>query len=177
MTFSFMRGLLTALAALVLSFSFAPVHAHTDLESTSPKDGQTLKSAPQRVSLTFGESLLDGGYRLVAQNAAGEKVELDAAVDGSDISAPWPQTESSGRYKVSYRVVAEDGHPLEGAITFTIAASAASASPQPVDAASPPVSPAPQEQTSGGGFNPLLPVLLVAAVLVAGFFIWRARGD
>lgn len=167
------RGWFLAFVALLLSIAGAPAHAHTDLESTSPTDGQTLKAAPRQVSLTFAESLLKGGQRLVAQNAAGDKIELSATVDGTSISAPWPQSEQSGRYKVSYRVVAEDGHPLEGAITFTVDAPAASASP--VSAPSP--EPTVQETSTGSAMNLWLPALLVIAALVAGFFIWRSRAD
>lgn len=172
------RGWALMFAVFLLLIAAAPARSHTDLTSTSPSDGQTLKTAPQEVSMTFVESLLKGGQRLVVSSPTGEKIDLDAKVSGATVSAAWPQTEQSGKYKVSYRVVATDGHPLEGAITFTIKGAPAPATAPPDAAASPVASPVPQEENSGGGgVNPLVPALVVAAGLVAVFLVWRSRAD
>lgn len=165
------RGLMLALTAAVV-FA-APASAHTDIVSSDPADGQTLKKAPAEVSLRFGEDLIDGGQKLVATDAAGDRLPLDATISGPTISAPWPAEQSAGTYNVSYRVVAADGHPLEGKIRFTIkeqpAATAQPVQPSPVADTAP--------ESGSTGINVVAPLLLGAALAAAGFFVWRSRAD
>lgn len=169
-----MRGWAMGLAALLLALTVAPASAHTDLTATNPRDGQTLKAAPDRVSMTFSQTLLDGGQRLVAKSPDGQKTELDATINGDTVSAAWPADLASGDYTVAYRVVAQDAHPLEGTVRFTIKAVAA---PSKAPTLQPSPSAQPVAEQSGSGMNPLIPGLLVLAALVAGFFVWRARAD
>ncbi|MEI2643063.1 MAG: copper resistance protein CopC [Candidatus Nanopelagicales bacterium] len=107
----------------------------------------------------------------MAQDAQGTKVDLGPSqVDGAVLSAPWPATAAAGQYRVSYRAVAEDGHPLEGTINFTIKGDAA-----------PEVSPSPaaQEQNNGSSSAAKIwaPIALLAALLVAGGLFWRSRAQ
>lgn len=155
-----------AVCALLVVMS-APAQAHTDLVSSAPRDGQTLKKAPQSVTLTFGEDLLPGGDKLVAKDDAGARIDLEATTDGPRLSAPWPAQANAGTYKVAYRAVAADGHPLEGSITFTIAAPAQSPSPAALPA-----------ETPASASNPWLiagPALLVLVLGAGGYLVWRSR--
>jgi hypothetical protein len=169
------RAVLVAAAATVLAA--APAAAHTDLVSSSPKQGAELKAAPQRVTLTFGEDLLPAGDRLVARTAEGAQVDLGpSTVTGAELSAEWPQSAASGEYRVAYRAVASDGHPLEGTVSFTITATQASSQPSPAAAEAP----APAEPADQEGSNALrlwAPLALIAALLVAGVFMWRSRAQ
>lgn len=164
----FRRALLTA-AAITL-FAVAPAAAHTELESSDPANGATLQTAPEQVSLTFGEDLLAEGDKLVAKDDTGVQVSLGPSqVRGPELSATWPSTADAGTYTVSYRAVAEDGHPLEGRITFTIATESAAPQATPTPAAA---------QTEQSTTNPWLiaaPVLLIAALAAGGLYVWRSR--
>src|SRR5699024_491541 len=51
----------------------------------------------------------------------------------SDIRAEWPVDAGEGHYTLSYRVVSADGHPISGAITFTIGAPSGPAATGPAD--------------------------------------------
>lgn len=165
-----LRRIVLATLALAL-FTAAPALAHTDLESSSPKNGQTLSAAPARIALTFGEDLLTGGDRLAAKDDAGTPVELGpSTVEGPVLSAAWPAEADAGTYTVSYRAVADDGHPLEGRIRFTVQSQA---TPSPVSAPTA-EGPAPEASSS----NPWIiaaPVLLVAALAIGGLVVWRNR--
>ena len=166
----FRRALLAA--AVVALYAVAPASAHTDLESSDPADGAMLQTVPEQVTLTFGEDLLTEGDRLVAKDDTGVQVNLGPSqVNGPRLRATWPETSDAGRYTVSYRAVAADGHPLEGRIQFTIspesAAPQVSASPSPV-----------AEQTEQTATNPWLlaaPLLLIAALAAGGMYVWRSR--
>ena len=160
-----------ACAAAITLFAVAPAAAHTDLISTKPKDGATLSAPPQAVTLTFGEDLLTGGDKLVARDADGTAVDLGPSkVEGPTLSATWPASAAAGAYTVSYRAVAEDGHPLEGTVRFTIASPAQS--PSPVAQVQPPAEPAEQ---SSSGVTLWAPLALIAALAVAGGLFWRSR--
>ncbi len=167
-----MRRILFVLFAYAL-LAVSPAVAHTDLVSSDPGDGQTLKKAPGTISLTFGEELLSAGSRLVAQDEDGVAVEIGPPrVTGPKLSATWPGSAAKGTYTVSYRTVAQDGHPLEGKVRFTIASPAAT-SPTPATAASPAAQTVPDEAS-----NPALilgPLVLVVLLGGAGFFVWRSR--
>ncbi len=158
-------------AAAFTLIAAAPAAAHTELLSSDPAEGATLTAPPTQVALTFGEDLLTAGDKLVAQDAQGTKVDLGPSqVDGAVLSAPWPATAAAGQYRVSYRAVAEDGHPLEGTISFTIKGDAA-----------PEVSPSPaaqqQSNDSSSAAKIWAPIALLAALLIAGGLFWRSRAN
>ena len=73
-----------ACAAAFTVLAVAPAAAHTELISSSPKDGAALSAPPDEVSLKFGEDLLAGGDKLVAEDAQGATVDLGpSTVDGA----------------------------------------------------------------------------------------------
>ncbi len=114
-------GLLVILGAPAAS-------AHTQLASSDPADGATLTTPPSSVTFTFDEDLLPGTDTVSINDAAGNVlVSTDVDASGPTISAPWPAAASSGTFQVADRVVSDDGHPVTGAITITIAADGSSA--------------------------------------------------
>lgn len=112
--------LLVALSAVLLGVS--PASAHDEFEGSDPADGSTLTSTPAQVVLTFAEAPLEAGLGVVATGPDGVHHDLAPTVDGATVVAPWPGTLDQGTYIVAYRVVADDGHPVSGKISFTIGA-------------------------------------------------------
>jgi methionine-rich copper-binding protein CopC len=108
-------GALTGAAAVA-----APASAHTALRSSSPADGAVLTTSPGEVRLEFNERpaatrpevavTLDG--RVVRSGPA----RTDGAAVVTPVSLPGP-----GAYTVAYRVVAGDGHPVQGLVRFRVA--------------------------------------------------------
>ncbi|MCB0899551.1 MAG: copper resistance protein CopC [Actinobacteria bacterium] len=163
--------------ALFATALASPAAAHTDLVSSDPANGATLDTAPERITLKFGEAVLPSGAQIVAKSANGTKVDLGPAeVSGAKVTATWPADAADGAYRVSWRVAGEDGHPLEGAFGFTVKAAApsASAAPEPITSASPV---ADTTEEAGSGVNLLLPALLVVALVGLGLFVWRSRAN
>ncbi|MEU6860621.1 copper resistance CopC family protein [Glycomyces sp. NPDC046736] len=115
-------GLLAALCGTVLALaSAAPASAHAAVVGTDPEDGATLDTAPASVSATFSE-ILDGPSTTIAVTGPdGEVVEVEAAeYDGDTFTQPMRYT-VPGEYTLAYRVISEDGHRIDGSVTFTVA--------------------------------------------------------
>ncbi len=170
--------------------------AHSDLLSSDPADGATLDSPPASVSFTFNEDLLPDFVRLIATNPAGVTGDLPiSAVEGPTVTAAWPASEG-GEWSVNYRVVSQDGHPIEGGITFSYDGPAptssgplpTSASPDPTTARpttadptsatpSPTVSPAADTTSSGiGGWAIAGIAVVLLAVVGAVLAVVMRRG-
>jgi methionine-rich copper-binding protein CopC len=170
-----------ACAAVVLGAAVAvgaasPASAHAKIVSTDPADVSTLTSAPTAVTLTFDEPVLTTGAAIVATSADGTAIALGAPTfAGPAVSASWPTSAPGGVYRISWRIVADDGHPETGTFGFTLAgAPTASAS-----VATPGASPA--SSTTGTDGSSSLPVVLglgaLAVVVVAGaVVVVRRRG-
>jgi len=123
-----------AVAASVLLVSpfalAAPASAHDELVATDPADGSSLPEAPDAVTLTFGEEVVELGTAVVVVDSAGVKLaDGDLVVDGAVITRPIKAPTAAGEVTVSYRVVSADGHPVTGRFSFTVEAVAPSASP------------------------------------------------
>ncbi len=106
--------------------------AHASLAFSEPRDGTVLAQAPKTVQLRFSESVTAGAVNLI--DAAG-KLRGDALVDARDeaITITLPPDLPQGTQIVSYRVISEDGHPVTGAVTFSIGAPTANKAPDSAD--------------------------------------------
>lgn len=106
--------------------------AHASLAFSEPRDGTVLAEAPKAVQLRFNESVTAGAVNLI--DAAG-RLRGDAIVDAKDeaITITLPAGLPQGTQIVSYRVISEDGHPVTGAITFSIGAPSANKVPAGAD--------------------------------------------
>lgn len=113
------RGLVAALA-LVIAVAAAPsAAAHTQLLRSTPGDGQTVEHLDQ-VELEFSGALLEVGSSVVLEDESGDSIELPTTVrQATTLTAPVPQEAlAEGTMRLRWRVVAEDGHPIEGVIRF-----------------------------------------------------------
>lgn len=125
------QGLLALLlGGLLVLLGAQSASAHAQLLSTTPEDGSVLQEAPAEAVLRFNEAvqLLDGAIRLFP--GAGTPIVLHAHVVDTDVVASLPDGLADGRYALSYRIVSADGHPVSGAISFTIG-DATGAAPAP----------------------------------------------
>jgi len=174
-----------------------PASAHADLVSTDPVDGSVLQSAPESITLSFNSQILDGMAELAVTNSAGVLVTgVIAESAQTTATALWPVDLPGDSYKIAYRIVSEDGHPITGSFSFNYpTAETASPSESPSESApdlttaepevstmqtpsqeSAPAVPTSAESPSESG-SMLVWVLgfLALALVVAGYFIWRKR--
>ena len=117
------RLVVAAGAGTALALSAAvPASAHAAMVSSDPEDGATLDSAPASVSATFSE-ILDGPSTEIAVTGPGnEAIDAgDVEFDGDTFTQPMLYT-TPGEYTVAFRVISEDGHRVDGSISFTVEA-------------------------------------------------------
>ena len=94
-----------------------------------PAANEILASAPDHVTLSFGENLLVISGKttntLEVTNSQGDILSSEPVnVIGSEITTSLDsQRMVEGKYSVSYRIVAADGHPVKGSFVFTISKS------------------------------------------------------
>jgi methionine-rich copper-binding protein CopC len=105
--------------------SNTPAIAHTTLVSSTPRNGATIQVTPKSFVLNFSEVLAqigDKGINTITLIGPSKiPVKLDSIrVMKSSISAKPFAPLPIGRYEIKYRVVAQDGHTLNGAIKFSI---------------------------------------------------------
>ncbi len=112
-----------ALAAVGLTLAAAtPALAHDELTArtfTSDADGATTG-----VVLSFSNEIMPVGTEIVVDDASGTSV-LDGTpvISGRDVTQPLvTPLETGALYKVTWRVVSSDGHPIQGAYLFEVAA-------------------------------------------------------
>jgi methionine-rich copper-binding protein CopC len=98
----------------------APVLAHSELRSSSPANGQRFDAGPGRIELRFTEKVQVTAVRLF--DAAGKELALDrdrSLAERSIYEAPTPQL-APGSYRIEWRAISADGHPVGGAIRFRV---------------------------------------------------------
>lgn len=158
-------ALAAVLAALVVALPAQPGAAHTELVRSAPGAGTTLAVAPRAVELEFNDTLLNIAPIVLVRDAAGTAVAAGAPrVEGNRLTAALPAGTPGGDYRVTWRVVAEDGHPIQGVFAFSVAGGAPEPSVPPSSAAVPPTE---QAGAVDGG----VPVPALAAGLVVGLAV------
>ena len=130
-------GLLLGVVVAVLASAHrvpavaASVHAappalrmHATLLRSEPAKGSTIAASPSRIYLVFSEEVEPslGGIRLVGPG--GRIVSLKPTGDPRNVSALVAAVTaplSPGTWRVEWRIVSEDGHPIDGDFTFAVA--------------------------------------------------------
>ena len=174
------RIALSVLASLTAAFLIAlPAQAHTQLVGVDPAEGATVE-AGDVVTLTFSSALLDLGAEASVTDSTGTVTA--AAVDLSQagtLIVTIPEV-AAGDATLSWRIVAEDGHPIEGTLAYVAAAppapepsepseeptASASAAPVVTDIAAT-ATPSPAPSGESGDANSGVSVAVWVAIAVA----------
>lgn len=99
--------------------------AHSVLVSSNPADGATVKTVPAQVTLTFNEDIDPKLLQVVLTGPDAKPVGGTPTATGATVSTPVTRQAGNGTYKVVFRVVSADGHPISDALSFVVAAPAA----------------------------------------------------
>jgi methionine-rich copper-binding protein CopC len=119
------RGALWKFAVLVLASALLappPASAHSELRASRPAHGQRLDAAPAKLELHFNEKVQVTAVRLFDSAGKERPIERDRSLNERSIyEAPTPALEA-GAYKIEWRAISADGHPVGGVIRFGIRA-------------------------------------------------------
>ncbi|MCO8276183.1 copper resistance protein CopC [Actinoplanes sp. TRM 88003] len=113
--------LLLASAVMLLGLS-EPAYAHANLVSADPAEGAVLTTAPDQVVFTFDEAVRGVPDGVQVFDPQGDLVEATATVGGAKLEVALPDQLGNGTTVITWRVVSDDGHPVGGALTFSVGA-------------------------------------------------------
>ncbi|GAA4369637.1 copper resistance protein CopC [Actinomadura sp. NPDC048032] len=121
-------GLIAAAALAFGAFTAPPAMAHTKLVGSTPEKGRSADAVTE-VTLVFSDEIslakvvVSDGNKKEFQAGAAERAGTKVT---QKLSGPLP----AGSYTVAYRVVGEDGHPIEGNdLTFSVTGDGAAGAP------------------------------------------------
>ena len=113
------------LSAALLLATPSNAFAHGEITQAIPAIDSTVIAAPTDVSIEF-----DGKLQTLGKEAINSITVTDdqgqvisdpvSVVDGTKISNRLLLTDVTGLVSVHYRIVSEDGHPVEGDYSFTV---------------------------------------------------------
>ncbi|WP_129657238.1 copper resistance CopC family protein [Rothia uropygialis] len=112
-----------ALVIVALFMSGTAAQAHDQLVQTDPAQDGKVSTAPDHVTLTFSGNItkVHNGNKVIVTDSEGNTVSTgDATVEGKEVTQKVSSDAKDETYKVAWRVVSEDGHPIEGAFNFTV---------------------------------------------------------
>ncbi|MDM7892667.1 copper resistance CopC family protein [Curtobacterium caseinilyticum] len=175
-----------ALAPVVLLA--APASAHDVLVSSDPAADASVPGDVDRVTLTLSEPPLSGlqtGIVISVTDAGGaERSTGDVRIDGNTIAKD-VDLAAAGSYRVQWRSVSVDGHPISGEYRFTstgatAAAPTTSASPDPAVTSAPTptataaAAPEASDEATAAAATPVdhshhTVLLLIVALVIVGF--------
>ncbi|WHT19563.1 copper resistance protein CopC [Crossiella sp. CA-258035] len=118
-----MRRLLATLviAGAALLGSAAPAFAHNVLSDSNPKAKSEVEAGPAEVMLKFDQEVQDGFNTVTVTGPNGTRWEGGTPkVNGAVVTAPLLPLGPAGEYTIGYRILSADGHPVTGAVPFTL---------------------------------------------------------
>lgn len=98
-----------------------PAAAHTELLDATFGAGAVVRAPAADLTLSFTDPLVVEGTQVVVRDAGGADVAGDPAVSGAQARVPLEGLDRPGSYRVTYRVVGVDGHPVTGGYSFRYA--------------------------------------------------------
>jgi copper resistance protein C len=118
------KRLLAAVAALSFVMVPLPASAHAQLVSSNPGISATLYKIPSQVSLTFDDDLIamPGSNVLEVLDPKSKKISIGVTtLTQATISIQLKTSTILGKYKILWRALSADGHPVSGFYYFYLA--------------------------------------------------------
>ncbi len=168
---NFVKRVLVLSISFCLAFFISVAQAHTTLVSSDPQPDSRIQTWPTHITLTFGEPLqvLSGVQlnKILVTNAEAHSLEGLTRVAGNVVDVDVASNSAEGPVLINYRVVAQDGHVLEGEYSFNYKKGAAPSSLPTKE---------PHHLISGSSANFALvatSTILIVSGLLFGLFIYR----
>ena len=160
--------LILAIASL---FAFpVAAFAHGEMVKAIPAVDSNVLTAPTEVSIEFdGKLQIIGNTNVnsieVTDNQGQVISSPTSVVEGNKISTKLQLTDITGLVSVHYRIVSEDGHPVEGDYSFTVGETAVAISAQSEESAG--------EEVAESGSNLLVNGIGILTLVSIAFLVVR----
>ncbi len=114
-------GLVAAvLGSLALLVNPTPAFAHADVQVSSPRNGAELSVAPKKVVITFTEAVTLDSMTPRLVDGAGRTLPSTAVMAGTVLTITPAKPLGRGITSATWHVISDDGHPISGALAFTV---------------------------------------------------------
>jgi methionine-rich copper-binding protein CopC len=118
------KKILVLAIASLFAFPVA-AFAHGEMVQATPAVDSNVLTAPSEVSIEFdGKLQIIGNTNVNSIEVTDNQGQLisspTSVVEGNKISTKLQLTDITGLVSVHYRIVSEDGHPVEGDYSFTV---------------------------------------------------------
>jgi methionine-rich copper-binding protein CopC len=115
-----MTARLRLLLLVLLCLPSSLAQAHSELRSARPANGTVAAEPPPAIELQFNESVQVTALRLFREGGAEVAIGRARALDSvRSYRQPLPVLEP-GSYRVEWRIISADGHPVGGVIRFRV---------------------------------------------------------
>lgn len=120
------NDLVTKRSALFLATALALAlpgiaHAHASLVRSTPRDGTVLATAPASVRFVFDDDVRErSGIKAIRNGDGSVLAGKPRVIGGRVLVVPLRAGLGDGDYTVLWRVLSDDGHTLEGVISFGV---------------------------------------------------------
>jgi putative copper export protein/methionine-rich copper-binding protein CopC len=135
------RFSLLALLGLLVSTPLERALAHGSLKSSIPAANERLVVVPRQLRLVFTEPPELALSRVELQGPGGAVIKLSPLSVATDarraLLADIQETLTPGRYTVAWQIAGDDGHPVRGRFTFTVAEGAQEPTPPTPEVSTP----------------------------------------
>ena len=119
---------LMVLLAAIFAAAAPAASAHNLLVSSSPAADSVLPEAPGSIELVFDQDIKDFQPKIAITITGHDPIEITPAIDGPTVTADlstaelpaWRAGDSPVSWRVGYRVVSADGHPVTGLLNFSV---------------------------------------------------------
>ena len=121
---SLLNKVFAALAALSIAMVPLPANAHAQLVLSNPKVSATLYKSPTSITLSFDDDLivLEGSNIIQVIDPKSKQIQLGKSVaQGATLQVKLKNSTLLGRYKVLWRALSSDGHPVSGTYYYYLA--------------------------------------------------------
>jgi methionine-rich copper-binding protein CopC len=105
-------------ATTAIALAAAPAFAHAPVKTRTPGPGTTATSV-KKVGITFGEAVVTGKISVTKGGKAISAKRSGLNSRKTVLGATFAKRLAAGRYKVSWRVKADDGDTQTGTWSFT----------------------------------------------------------
>lgn len=115
------RRLAAALAVTAIAgLSAAIAGAHTDAARTYPANGATVSDRTSKATITFAQVVRSGTMTVRGPRGVVSRKARVSSRDRRKLYATLKRPLAGGRYRVTWRIKAADGHTQEGSWSFRV---------------------------------------------------------